>query len=187
MALTQTSIFAQLQFPSQVKLKTWANTIKLLTSYWWVNSNFKCKCIINKWCKLLQIWEIKLIKETPKQTVETTRPTPTKLKVALERKPTTTLETASCQDLQPKAPSTDMRKKTSPRVDPTTTLLRKMERKVTRTNPNREGMSPNSKNLQHLPKRKSQPRRLRMPLLNEEAHPLWRVNNLASSAKHYEF
>ena len=117
----------------------------------------------------MQIWEIKLIKETPKQTVETSRPTPTKLKVALERKPTTTLETASCQDLQPRAPSTDMRKKTSPRVDPTTTLLRKMERKATRTNPNREGMSPNSKNLQHLPKRKSQPRRLRMPLLNEEA------------------
>ena len=185
-ALTQTSIFVQLHFPSEAKLRTSTNTTKLLISCWWTNSNFKCKCISNKWCKPLQIWKIKLVKEAPKQTVVTRRPTPTEAEALLERKPTTTAETTSPQDLQPKALSTDMRKKISLRADPITALLRKAERKGTRTNLNRRDMSPSSKNLKQLQRKKSQPRRLRMPLPNEEAHPLCRVNHLASSAKYFD-
>jgi len=116
----------------------------------------------------------------------TCRSTPTEAEAILERKPTTTVETTSPQDLQPKALSTDMRKKISLRADPITMLLRKAERKVTRTNLNRRDMSPSNKNLKQLQRKKSQPRRLRMPLLNEEAHPLCRVNHLASLPKYLE-
>merc|ERR1719183_1905393 len=115
----------------------------------------------------------------------TRRPTPPEAEALLERKPTTTAETTSPQDLQPKALSTDMRKKISLRADPIT-LPRKAERKGIRTNLNRRDMSPSSKNLRQLQRKKSQPRRLTSPLPNEEAHPLCRVNHLASSAKYFD-